>query len=106
MRSKTSKRILENTNEKTKKKVSEYSDKKLMDIKKWNRKNLALRIFTFPLKLVFQLTWGVLSSIVYSFKWLKNGSQEVVYGDDFSSSIVRLIDQNQEMIDKMNKKRR
>lgn len=79
---------------------------KYTNIKKWNKKNLLLRILTFPIKLSLQITWGVLASILYSLKWLKNGSQEVVYGDDFNSSIVRLIDQNQEMIDKMNSKKK
>ena len=79
-------------------------NRKFTDIKKWNKKNLILRILTFPIKLTFQIIWGVLSSILYSLKWLKNGSQEVVYGDDFSCSIVRLIDQNQEIIDKINDK--
>lgn len=78
--------------------------KRYMSLKKWNQKKLLLRIATFPIKLLFQLTWGILSSIILSFKWLKNGSQEIVYGDDFNASIVRLIEQNEIMIAKMNRK--
>ena len=80
--------------------------KKIMNLMLWNKKRLILRILTFPLKLAFQILWGVLSSILYSFKWLKNGSQEVVYGDDFEKSIVRLIQQNEEIIEKMNRKKK
>lgn len=73
---------------------------KYTSLRKWNKKNLILRIITFPIKLIFQITWGVLISILYSFQWLKNGGRELVFGDDFDSSLIRLIKQNQEIINK------
>lgn len=77
-------------------------ERKIMNFGLWNKKKLLLRIITFPIKLSFQIIWGVLSSILLSIKWLKNGSQEVVYGDDFTSSLVRLIEQNEQIIKAQN----
>ncbi len=38
-----------------------------------------------------------------SFRWLKNGSQELVYGDDNSVSLVKIIEQNKIIIERLNK---
>lgn len=72
---------------------------KRMNLKKWNKEKLLLRILTFPLKLLFQLLWANLSSILLCFKWLKNGSQELVYGDDHKSSLVEILESNQKIIE-------
>ncbi len=72
--------------------------KELMNFRKWNRKRLILRLLSFPVKLLFQILWGVLSSILISIKWLKNGSQELVYGDDYDVSLVEILEQNKKII--------
>ena len=73
-----------------------------MSIKKWNTKYLPLRIITFPFKLVFQIVWSVLVGLVISFRWLKNGSQEVYYGDDHTSGLVEILEQNKKIIKHFN----
>ena len=73
--------------------------KELMSIKKWNKNKLLLRILTFPIKLIFQLFWGFVYSFLITFKWLKNGSQELIYSDDTSDSLVKIIDQNKKIIE-------
>lgn len=70
-----------------------------MSIKKWNKNKLLLRILTFPIKLIFQLFWGFVYSFIITCKWLKNGSQELIYGDGTSESLVKIIDQNKKIIE-------
>lgn len=77
----------------------------LTDLRKWNKRNLVARILTFPIKIAFQILWGVISSIFISFKWLKNGSQEVVYGDNHGESLVNLIEQNEKIIEHFEKEK-
>lgn len=65
---------------------------------KWNKHYLLLRILSFPIKLVFQILWGILLGILQSFHWLKFGSQELLYGKDHGKSLVRIIEQNEQII--------
>lgn len=74
---------------------------KYTSIYKWNKEKLIQRILVFPIKLVFQLAWGIASSLIYSFKWLKNGSQELVYGDDNGKSLCKIIEQNEKIIESL-----
>ena len=72
-----------------------------MNIKKWNKEKLLLRILVFPLKLAFQLCWAILATLIYCFQWLKNGSQELVYGDDHKSGLVEILESNKKIIEKL-----
>jgi hypothetical protein len=67
-------------------------------MKNWNKHYLILRIFTLPLKLIFQILWGIALGILESFHWLKFGSQELLYGKDNGKSLVRIIEQNERLI--------
>lgn len=63
-----------------------------------NKKYLGLRIITSPLKLIFQILWSILLSFVITFKWIVFGGQELYYGKEGKGNLVKLIEQNEEII--------
>ena len=66
---------------------------------KVNKRYLALRIITFPIKLLLNLIWFLALGIFTSIKWVLFGSQELYYGkNEGKDSLVRLIEQNEEII--------
>lgn len=65
---------------------------------KVNYKYLGFRIISFPIKLLFSLIWSFLIAILISLKWLKNGGQELYYGNEFGGTITTLIDSNEKLI--------
>lgn len=73
-------------------------------MKNWNKHYLILRIISLPIKLLFQITWGILLAILQSFHWLKFGSQELLYGKDNGKFLIRIIDQNEKLINLLSSK--
>ena len=65
---------------------------------KINKKYLALRIITFPIKLIFTIVWFFIMSLIISAKWVIFGSQELYYGKDGKNSLTNLIEQNEKII--------
>ena len=72
---------------------------------KTNKKYLGLRIATSPIKLIFTLMWNILLSFAITFKWVVFGSQELLYGKDGKDSLVKLINQNEEIIKQLETKK-
>lgn len=69
---------------------------------KWNKKYLLIRILTFPIKLIFSIVWHSLIGLMLSLQWLIHGAQEVYYGKDNGNSLVKIIEQNEKIIQKLN----
>lgn len=69
---------------------------------KWNKKHLWARILTFPFKLIFSIIWHTLIGLKFSVQWLVCGSQEVYYGKDHGKSLIKIIEQNQKIIERLN----
>lgn len=69
-------------------------------MKNWkiNKTYLGFRIITFPIKLVFTIFWYILLSLMHSLRWLICGGQELLYGTDSKESLVKIIEQNEEII--------
>jgi hypothetical protein len=65
---------------------------------KFNKKYLLLRIIGFPAKLAFSIIWFCLMGILISIKWLKYGGQELYYGQEHGANLVKLIEQNEKLI--------
>jgi|GEM_PF-4070919 hypothetical protein len=65
----------------------------------WNKEKLPLRIITSPLKLAFQLLWRILCAFMETYSWVRFGSQELMYGKDKGKSLVKLIEQNEKLIE-------
>jgi hypothetical protein len=66
---------------------------------KINKTHFALRLITFPIKLVFTLLWHLLIGVLYSVKWLKHGGQELYYSNEHGGNLVKLIESNEKLID-------
>lgn len=68
---------------------------------KINKRFLLLRILASPFKLVFTMVWFNLVGLVMFLKWLKNGGQELFYGDAFGGNLVDLIESNEALVKKL-----
>ena len=66
-----------------------------------NKKYLLIRILTFPIKLAFTLFWNNLIALMLTWQWILHGGQELYYGKDNDASLVKLIEQNEEIIKKL-----
>lgn len=60
---------------------------------KINKRYLLLRIITLPIKLTFHLLWSVLFSILITLKWLKNGGEEIFYGVNTETTLIKILKQ-------------
>lgn len=69
---------------------------------KINKKYLVIRIIAFIPKLFFTLVWFLIIGLIHSLKWLKNGGQELYYGDNHDKGLVKLIEQNEKIIKSFN----
>jgi len=73
---------------------------------KYNRNHLISRIITSPFKLALHLVFGFITAFLITWKWIRNGSQELIYGSvEDKESIAFLINQNKEIIKKLNEQK-
>ena len=72
---------------------------------KINTKYLLLRIIISPVKLLFTVIWFNLIGFLIFFKWLKNGGQEMYYGNDFGGNLTTLIESNEALVKLLKEKK-
>ncbi len=66
-----------------------------------NKKHLALRIIAYPVKLLFNLAWFNFLAVALSFKWIKNGGQELYYGPEHEAGLVKVLESNEKLIEEL-----